>query len=219
MVFRLIALSGFARLHEVADQIGAAERDDEPGQDRRVLEPLPRGRTGVRSRSARAVRRCLSPWSVRRRAEVDPEVARRAAAAGGRRRQPHHERDDDHLDRHRGEALPEKDRVAERDDAARHHAAVRDDVANLRLERAGGRHLQRGGSAEALRPDAAEAEHARRRERAVVHAFHAPRDFDREHRAEHEAEAPVEPRRGQREEGHQRHRAARRARPRRDRCG
>ena len=64
-----------------------------------------------------------------------------------------------------------------------------------RLQRAGRRHLQRRRSAEPLRPDAAEAEQARRRQRAVVDAFDAPRDLDRQHRAEDQAEAPVEPRR------------------------
>ena len=211
-MFRLIALSGSGACHEVADQIGAAERDDEPGEQSasaRATAPGSDGcpTPGLRGRGRMGVRPLSVPG-----AEVDPEIARRAPAPGGRRRQPHHEGDDDHFDRDRDEALPEKDRVAERDDAARHHAAVRDDVADLRLQRAGGRHLQRRRSAEALRPDAAEAEHARRRERAVVDALDAPRDFDREHRAEDEAEAPVEPRRGERDEGDQRHRAARRAR-------
>ena len=84
---------------------------------------------------------------------------------------------------------------AERDDAAGHQAAGGDDVADLRLQRARRRHLQRRRSAEALRPDAADAEDARRRQRAVVDAFDAPRDFARQHRAEDQAEAPVEPRR------------------------
>ena len=117
------------------------------------------------------------------------------------------------------EALPQEDRVAERDDAAGHDAAVRDDVADLRLQRAGRRHLQRRRSAQALRPDAAEPEEARGRERAVVDAFDAARDLAREHRAEDQAEAPVEPRAREREERDERHRAARRARPCRDRRG
>ena len=125
--------------------------------------------------------------------------------------------DDDDLDDHRHEALPEKDRVAERDDAAGHDPAVGDDVANLRLQRARRGHLQRGRSAQALRPDAAEAEEARRGERAVVDAFDAPRDLSREHGAEDQAEAPVEPRARQREERHERDRAARRRRPAGDR--
>ena len=83
---------------------------------------------------------------------------------------------------------------------ARHEAAVRDDVADLRLERAGRRHLQRRRPAQPLRPDAAEAEKARRGQRAVVDALDAPRDLDRQHRAEDQAEAPVEPGRGEREQ-------------------
>jgi len=71
-------------------------------------------------------------------AKIDPQVARRARARRRRRCEPHHRRDEHHLHGHRRQALPEKDRVAERDDAARHHAAVRDDVADLRLQRAGG---------------------------------------------------------------------------------
>ena len=95
--------------------------------------------------------------------------------------------------------------MREADDAAGHHAAVRHDVADLRLQGAGRRHLQRRGSAEALRPDAAETEDAGRGERPIVHAFDTPRHFLREHRAEHQAESPVEPRRREREERHQRH--------------
>ena len=93
----------------------------------------------------------------------------------------------------RREALPEKDRVTERNEPARDQAAVRDDLADLRLQRSRRRHLQRGRSAQALRPDAAEPEKAGRGERAVVDAPTAPRDFSREHGAEDQAEAPVEP--------------------------
>ena len=75
-----------------------------------------------------------------------------------------------------------------------------DDVADLRLQRAGRRHLQRRRAAQPLRPDAADAEKARRRERAIVDAVDAPRDLARQHRAEDQAEAPVEPRARQREE-------------------
>ena len=69
-----------------------------------------------------------------------------------------------------------------------------DDVADLRLQGAGRGHLQRRRSAEPLRPDAAEAEEARGRQRAVVDALDAPRHLAREHGAEDQAEAPVEPR-------------------------
>ena len=39
-MLRVSAFSGSAACDEVADQIGDAERDDEPGEERRVLEPL-----------------------------------------------------------------------------------------------------------------------------------------------------------------------------------
>ena len=166
-----------------------------------MLEPGAR----VECCAASAVRRSRSVPSV------DAEIARRPAAPGRRRRQPHHRRHDHDLDEHRHEALPEKDRVREADDAAGHDAAVRDDVADRRLQRARRRHLQRRRSAQALRPDAAEAQKARGRERAIVDVLHAARDLDREHRAEDQAESPVEPRAGQREERDERDRAARRA--------
>ena len=90
-----------------------------------------------------------------------------------------------------------------------------DDIADLRLERSRRGHLQRGRSAQALRPDAAEAEEAGGGERAIVHALDAARDFFRKHGAEDEAEAPVEPRAGHGEERHQRDGVARGGRPRR----
>ena len=114
------------------------------------------------------------------------------------------------------EALPEKNRVAERDDAARDHAVVGDDLADLRLQRSRRGHLQRSRSAQALRPDAAEAEEAGGGERAIVDALDAARDFSREHGAEDEAEAPVEPRARHGEERHERDGVARRRRPRRN---
>src|SRR2546430_6495397 len=48
----------------------------------------------------------------------------------------------------------------------------------------------------------------RSRQRAIVHTLDASRNFDRQHRAEDEAEAPVEPRAHEREEGDERHGAA-----------
>src|SRR5438105_3900465 len=89
-------------------------------------------------------------------AKIDTERLGRLRAACRRRRQPHHGHDHDGLDRHGDEALPEKDRVAEWNDAAWHETARRYDLANLRLKRTGRRHLQRSRSAQALRPDAAE---------------------------------------------------------------
>ena len=53
------------------------------------------------------------------------------------------------------EALPREDRVAERDEPPGTRPPCRDDVADLRLQRARRRHLQRRRAAEALRPDAA----------------------------------------------------------------
>ena len=80
-MLRLIALSGSARLREVAHEIRAAERHDEPRQERRVLEP----RAGRRSVAALGCAVRLVDV-----AEVDAEVARGPAAAGRRRREPHH---------------------------------------------------------------------------------------------------------------------------------
>ena len=145
--------------------------------------------------------------------EVNAEVPRRLAFSRGRRCEPHDGGHDDRLDEHRRQALPQEDRVREADDAAGHHAALRHDVADLRLQGAGRGHLQRRGAAEALRPDAAETQDAGRGERPIVHAFHPPRDLFRQHRAEHQAESPVEPRSDQGEERHQRHGCARRRRP------
>ena len=116
------------------------------------------------------------------------------------------------------EALPQEDRVRKRMMPPGTRPPCGDDVADLRLQRAGRRHLQRRRSAQALRPDAAEAEQARGRQRAIVDAVDPPRDLAREHRAEDQAEAPVEPRARQREEGDQRDGAARRARPAGDRA-
>ncbi len=94
-----------------------------------------------------------------------------------------------------------------------------DDVADLRLQRARAGHLQRRRPAQALRPDAAEAEEARRRQRAVVDALDAARHLARQHRAEDEAEAPVEPRADQREDRDQRHGLPRASRASRRRGG
>ena len=77
-------------------------------------------------------------------------------------------------------------------------------------------HLQRSRSAQALRPDAAEPEEAGGGERAIVDALDAARDFFREHGAEDEAEAPVEPRARHGKERHQRDGVARSCRPRRN---
>ena len=171
---------------------------------RRVLEPCP-GRAGPGD--------FRSIVFVRQR---DAEIGGRARAARRWSGEPHHHRHDDDLDDDRDEALPEEDRVAERDDPAGHQSAGGDDLANLRLQGAGARHLQRRRSAQALRPDAADAEEARCGQRAVVDAPHAPRDLERQHGAEHEAEAPVDPGGHQREERHERHGAARRFGPRRN---
>ena len=171
-----------AGLHEVADQIRAADEDDEPVEDRGMFEPLARSR----------FLDCRRRFDLRL-AENDAEIARRLPAPGRRRYQPHHGRDHGDLDDDGHEALPEKNRVAERDDSARDHAVVGDDLPDLWLQRSGRCHLQRSRSAQALRPDAAEAEEAGGGERSIVHALDAARDFFREHGAEDEAESPVEP--------------------------
>jgi len=132
--------------------------------------------------------------------QIDPEILRGFAFSGGRRREPHHDRDDDDFDGNREHRLPEKDRVPERDDARWHDAAMRDDVANLRLQRARRGHLQRGRPREALSPDAAQSEKTGGRERAVIDALDATRHFAGEHGAEDQAEAPVHPRARSREE-------------------
>ncbi len=105
--------------------------------------------------------------------------------------------------------------MAETDDPCRDDSACGDDVADLRLQCPRRGHLQRGRSAEALRPDAAEAEEAGGRDGPVIH-LDPVRDFAREHRAEHQTESPVEPRRGHREYRDESHGAARRRWPRRD---
>src|SRR5205085_12180483 len=97
--------------------------------------------------------------------------------------------------------------------AARHEAARGNDLADLPLQRSPRRHLQCRRSAESLRPDAAEAKHARRCERAIVDLLDAARDFLREHGAEDQAETPVEPRRDEYEERDERDGATRRAWP------
>ena len=129
----------------------------------------------------------------------------RAPAARWRRGQPHHECDDHDFDQDGDDALPQEDRVREADDAAGHDPAPGHDLANLRLQGAGRGHLQRRRSAQPLRPDASDAEEARGRERAVVHARDAAGHFAGEHRAEHQAESPVEPRAHERKGRHHRH--------------
>ena len=145
--------------------------------------------------------------------EVDAQLRRGAAAAGRWGGPPHHRRHhrDFHEDRH--EALPQEDRGRKRDDAARDDAAARDDVADLGLQRTRGGHLQRRRSAQALGPDAADAEDACRGQRAIVDGRNPPRDLAGQHRAERKAEAPVEPRAHHREEGHGDHRRFRRLWP------
>ena len=187
---------------EVAHEIDAAESDDDPRQQRGMLEPLP-GRERARHGGRRFVR---SSSRVRRegrcRGLARSALCRRGGVASHMTSVTTTISTSD-----RAQALPEKDRVPEGDDAAGHHAAGRDDVADLRLQRAGRRHLQRRGSAEALRPDAAEAQEARGGERAIVHALDPSRHLAREHGGEDQAEAPVEPRAGEREERHECHRA------------
>ena len=120
----------FAGLHKVADQIRAADENNQPVEDRGMFEPLARSR--------------FHDWHRRfdlRFSEDDAEIARRFAAPGGRRDQPHHGSDERDLDDDRREALPKKDRVAERNDSARDHAVVGDDLADLRLQRSRCSHL------------------------------------------------------------------------------
>ena len=67
------------------------------------------------------------------------------------------------------------------------------------------RHLERGGSAQALGPHGAKAQERARSERPIVGGRDAPRDFAREDRADNQAEAPVEQRGqhgGQRDQQH-----------------
>ena len=139
----------FAGLHKVADQVGAADENNQPIEDRGMFEPLARSR--------------FRDWHRRfdlRFSENDAEIARRFAAPGGRRDQPHDGSDDAISTATDARLCHRKIVCAERDDSARDHAAVRDDLADLRLQRSRCRHLQRGRSAEALRPDAAEPEEA-----------------------------------------------------------
>ena len=139
---------------EVADEIGDAERDDRAtsgSASARATGPggIVRGTGAVGPTSPRRRGRC------RDRAPCVPRPAGGVAS---------------HItvvtttisidDRH--EALPEEDRVAEADEPAGDDAAVGDDVADLRLQRARRGHLQRRRAAQPLRPDAAEAEEARR---------------------------------------------------------
>ena len=154
-------------------------------------------------------------WLDLRLAKSDAEVARRPTSPGRRRDQPHHGRYDENLYHHRQEALPEKNRMAERDEPARDHAVVGDDLPNLRLERSRRGHLQGRRSAQALCPDAAKAEEAGGGERSIVHALDTSRDFPCEHGAEDETESPVEPRARHGEKRHERDSVARRRRPRR----
>ena len=123
-----------------------------------------------------------------RLAENDAEIARRLPAPGGRRYQPHYGSDHGDLDDDGHDTLPQKNGVTERDEPAGDHAVVGDDLPDLWLQRSGRCHLQRSRSAQALRPDAAEAEEAGGGERSIVHALDAARDFFREHGTEDEAE-------------------------------
>ena len=102
---------------EVAHQVDAAERDDEHVEERRVLEPCAgRNRSGRLRRSRRRLARRRDRCRDRARSSPSPAggVASHITA-----------HDDDDLDDDRDEALPQEDRVAERDDAAGHEAAVR----------------------------------------------------------------------------------------------
>src|SRR5438105_2300785 len=91
----------FAGLHKVADQIRAADENNQPVEDRGVFEPL--ARSGIHD------------WHRRfdlRFSENDAKIARRFAAPSGRRDQPHHDGNERDLDDDRREALPEKNGVA-----------------------------------------------------------------------------------------------------------
>ena len=201
---RLIAFSGAADCEKYPKEIGPAHGDDDPGEYRRVLEPL--ARRGTRRHGQRLDLLLVQP---------DSQITRGASPSGRRRGQPHDQGHDDRFDPDRNEALPEEDGVAERDDALRHDTAVRDDVANRRLKRARRGHLQRRRSAESLRPDAAETQEAGGSKRAIIDALLASCDLARQHRAENQAEPPVQPRAGQCEHRHHRYRGFGRARPRR----
>ena len=113
-MLRLSAFSGSPACRSSGPDTCRRARTISHVEHRRMFEPLARSR--------------FRDWRRRfdlRLSEIDPEVARRPAAPGGRRGQPHHGVDDHDLDDDRREALPEKDRVAERNDAAGDHAAVR----------------------------------------------------------------------------------------------
>ena len=181
----------------------------------------------MRTMSQFRIGECSSHWPGRRFrdwrgrfdlrfAERDAEIVRGLAPPGRRRDEPHDGGDDDDLDHDRGKTLPEKDGVPKGDDSVGDKAAVRDDLADLRLERAGRRHLQGGRAAQALGPDAAEPEEAGGGERAIIHARDAARDLACEDGAEDEAEAPVKPRAGHGEERDERDGVARGRGPRGD---
>ena len=97
------------------------------------------------------------------------------------------------------EALPETERLAERDDAA--------DLQNGLWQGSGCRHDQRGGRGQPERPDAAEAEISGRAECTIVGAADPMRHLSCEQRAENQAEAPRDQRREHGEEGNERGRA------------
>ena len=106
--------------------------------------------------------------------------------------------------------------MLESDDAARDRVTGGDDRANLRRKRGGRRHLERGRAREALCPDAAEAEKARRSKGTVIHPARPAGDLAREDRREDEREAPVEPGREHGKRRDERDRPARRIRPSRE---
>ena len=190
-----------AGLHEVANQIRAADRDDQPRQDAANVPAMRRAESARRDGFTAATRSTgVALSAVERRSQRHAPTVSRFLQR--RRRQPHHERHDDDLDEHRD------DRLCQRKIVWRKvmmppgtDAAVRHDVADLRLQRAGRRHLQRGrirsSPCAQMLPMPSK---ARGGERAIVDASDAPRHLARQHGAENQAEAPVQPRAGEREE-------------------
>ena len=98
------------------------------------------------------------------------------------------------------QALPESERLAERNDAA--------DLQNRRRQRRRRRHDQCGRRREPERPDAADAQVGGRADRPIVRAAHAMGHFLGQQRAENQAEAPRQQRRQHREQSDEGRRAS-----------
>ena len=170
-----------------ATRYAMPQRAEKDRQQRAVFEPLARLlRLADRQRRRLVRRRPCRPCCAPGRARA-PSSSRSRDESSARTTRDHH-------------ALPEAERLAERDDAA--------DLQDRRRQRRRRRHDQRGRRREPERPDAADAQVGGRADRAIVRAAHAVGHFLGQQRAEDQAEAPRQQRRQHREQPDERRRAS-----------